>query len=158
MTPRPSMFSDDMTLEEARTVLNRLIEDGHRCPCCNQWSKVYRWSLYSSAARMLIRLYKEGGTIEFVESKTVKQKGEGGHCSQLRHWKLVEQEPESRPDGGQSGWWRVTGLGEAFLLEHATISKYVYVYDGEVLREEGKSVSIRDALGKKFNYQELINS
>jgi hypothetical protein len=107
---------------------------------------------------MLIRLYQEGGTTEFIESKTVKQPGQGGDATRLAHWGLVEQESERRPDGGKSGFWRVTPLGERFLLGDATIPKYVYVYDGRALRSGGPQVSIRDALGKKFDYAELMAS
>jgi len=157
-TPDPQLplFDGGMSLEEAREWLRERAYDGARCPCCTQYAQVYRWSLYSTAAAMLIRLYRVGGVDEFVESKTVKYPGQGGDATRLRFWELVEQEPERRPDGGRSGWWRVTEQGRLFLLGATTIQKYAYVFDGRCLRFDGPPVSIRDALGTKFEYDALM--
>lgn len=150
-----AMFSDDMTLAEARARLVELIAEGVRCPVCDQHAQSYRWSLYASAVRLLVRLWWAGGTTEFIESKTVKMPGQGGDVSRLRHWGLVEQAPQ-RPDGGKSGWWRVTQLGEDFVLDKERLPKYVYVFDGECLATNGQLVGIKDALGKNFNYVEML--
>jgi hypothetical protein len=144
----------EVTLAEARLWLREHLDDGVRCPCCNQHAQIYRWSLYGSAARMLIRLWQAGGTVTFVESKAVKRPGDGGHTSQLALWSLVEHEPDRRPDGGKSGWWRVTGRGERFLKGQETISKYAYVYDGVFLRHDGPQRNIEDVLGEPFDWRE----
>lgn len=149
-------FPDSMPLGIARAKLAEMVEEGTTCPACTQHAQVYRWSLYSTAVRMLARLWHVGGTSEFVESKAVKAAGDGGHCSQLRHWGLVEQESERRPDGGKSGWWRVTKVGADFLQGRVTIPKYVYVYDGTCLRSDGPPVTVRECLGKKFDYDLMM--
>lgn len=149
-------FSDDMTLGEARGRLRELVYHGERCPCCTQHAQVYRWSLYATAIRTLVALYRAGGTTRFVESKTVKIPGQGGDMSRLAHWHLVEQESVRRADGGRSGWWRVTPLGEEFLRGRATIPKYVYVFDGRRLKADGPELGIRECLGKKFSYDEMM--
>lgn len=146
----------DMTLEEAKEWLRERIDDGARCPCCTQYAQVYRWSLYGGAAAMLIRLYRAGGTVSFVESKSVKYPGQGGDVTRLRLWSLVEEEPERRADGGKSGYWRVTELGEQFVHGWTTIPKYAYVFDGRLLRVDGPPVDIVDALGTKFDYNQLM--
>lgn len=153
----PATFSDSMPLGEARARLRELVYDGHRCPCCTQYAKVYRWSLYGSAGRLLILLWRKGRTTDFVESKSVKVPGQGGDVTRLNHWGLVEQESERRPDGGKSGWWRVTPLGEQFVLGQATIPKYVYTYDGRCLNQDGPLRTIHDVLDKKFSYRELMD-
>jgi hypothetical protein len=149
-------FPDDITLGQARQWLRDRIDEGARCPCCTQYAQVYRWSLYSTATAMLIRLYRVGGIESFVESKSVKLPGQGGDATRLRFWGLVEQEPERRQDGGRSGWWRVTDQGRLFVLGAITIPKYAYVFDGRCLRFDGPPVSIRDALGTRFDYSEMM--
>ena len=105
MTQSIPGMTQSIPLEEAKQWLRDRIDEGARCPCCTQYAQVYRWSLYSTAAAMLIRLYRVGGTESFVESKSVKHPGQGGDATRLRFWNLVEQEPERRQDGGRSGWW-----------------------------------------------------
>lgn len=144
------------SLSAVRRELADQLEEGSRCPCCDQHAQVYRWSLYATAARALIHLYRIGRTDTFVESKEVKLPGQGSRMSELRHWELVEQESERRPDGGKSGFWCVTPLGEEFVLGRATIPRYVYVYSGRVLWVGGEPRTIRDALGRRFNYDEMM--
>ena len=74
----------------------------------------------------------------------------------LRYWGLLEEELELRPDGGRAGWWRVTELGEWFVLKEATVPRYARIYDNRCLSLVGDQVSITDALGTKFNYDDLM--
>lgn len=147
-----------MTLKEARDKLRELVYDGHQCPCCRQWAQVYRWSLYSTAAHALILFYREGGIRDYVHSKRLKELGHKGQgdAARLRLWGLVERDESPREDGGKSGWWRVTQTGERFVLNKATISKYVWVYNGRLLNTDGPQISIVQALGKNFNYAEMM--
>ena len=47
-----------MTLADARDELRDLVNDGHRCPCCTQFAKVYRRKIHSTTARELIGFYR----------------------------------------------------------------------------------------------------
>lgn len=156
--PDVSDFPDDMTIGEARGILRELVKGpgGHACPICTQHAQVYRWSLYASAVAMLMRMHHLGGTAEFVESKAVKVPGQGGDATRLRFWGLVEQEKERRPDGGRSGWWRVTTAGSEFVRGLRSIPKYAYTYDGRCLELGGSQVTVRDALGKSFDYDKML--
>lgn len=138
--------------------LGQSLVDGAWCPCCDQWAKIYRWKLYGSAIRLLHGLYEwaSANGSEFVHSRDVKRPGQGGDGTQLRHWGLVEQEKERRPDGGRSGFWRITVKGVAFLKDQTKIPKYAYVYNGEVLSLSGDLVSVRDIIGNTFNYDEMM--
>ena len=149
--------SRETPLGVAQDWLRDRIDDGASCPCCTQHAQVYRWSLYSTAARLLVKMYRVGGTESFVETRELKGKGQGD-ASRLRLWGLAEQEKERRPDGGRSGWWRVTARGEMFILGRLDIAKYVYVYDGRLLRTDpSKLVSISDVLREPFNWTEHMN-
>lgn len=159
--PSAAGGDDGRTLAQARADLFAALDDGARCPCCDQHAQRYRWSLYATAARLLHRLHAEGGTERYVETKRHKGYGQGD-ASRLRFWGLAEEEPDRRPDGGKSGWWRVTQLGEDFLAGRATIPKYVYVYNGTVLpphpdRPPGQQRTIRDVLGEHFDYRENVH-
>jgi len=152
---------ENMTLGEARRVLDAELKDGARCLCCGQYAQIHRWTLYGTAARLLVRLYAIGGTEEFVESKPIKRKGQGDGA-RLRYWGLAEEEKVRRPDGGKSGWWRVTPYGEDFILARATIPKYVYVYDNTVLpysdaHSQGGRHTISDVLKETFHYGDHIH-
>jgi hypothetical protein len=147
------MDPDLVTLAQARIWLREHLDEGTYCPCCGQWAKIYRWSLYGTAARLLMRFYRAGGTGAFVESKAVKGISQGS-ASHLAFWQLVEHEPDRRPDGGKSGWWRVTTQGEAFLQGRLLIPKYAYVYDGNVLRHDGDPTSVYNVLGEQFDWRE----
>jgi hypothetical protein len=143
---------DGLSLREAREQLFAVIAEGTTCPCCLRPAQRYRWNLYANAARLLIRLYQVGGTSEFTHSSVVKR-GTQGSCSHLRFWALVESQKERRPDGGKSGFWRVTSGGEQFL-HGGTIPKYAWVYDNVVNRVEGDPVTISDVLEEEFNFRE----
>lgn len=149
-------FDDEFggkTLAQARVELEEDLDDGTTCQCCEQHAQRYRWSLYRTAVWMLVRLYRRGGTTLFVPSKVVKRAGDGGSCSHLKLWGLVEHEPERRPDGGKSGLWRVTARGERFLLGQEPIPKYVWVYNGAVQRYEGSPKHVYDILDN-FDFRE----
>lgn len=154
-------FLDAMTLGDARDELRELVVggDGAICPCCNQLARIYRWSLYSTAARALILYYRLGraGT-EYVHANELKRHGHQGHgdASRLRHWGLAVQESERREDGGRSGWWCCTERGRRFVLGVERIPKYAHVYDGRCLGLHGEPVAIRDCLGERFDYDQLM--
>jgi len=147
-----------MTLGEAQEMLRPLIWEpkGAICPLCHQHAQVYKWTLYSTAVRLLAELYKAGGTEKLVEAKRVKPTGSQGDGARLRYYGLAESDKDRRPDGGKSGWWQVTEFGRAFLFDRAVVRKNVWVYDNRVMRREGPPVRVRDALGKKFNYDEMM--
>lgn len=150
-----SRFHDEMTLADAREILRTLAEDGHACPLCTQNVKVYRRKVSSNMAAMLIRMWREGGR-EYVYLPDLRRGNDGMDQTVMQFFGLIEEEKTRREDGGRAGWWRVTDLGDAFLHARGVIRKYAHVYNGRCLRLSGDSVTIRTALGTKFNYEELM--
>ena len=75
-------------------------------------------------------------------------------------WGLVEESSEVRADGGRAGWWRITADGRRWLLGQSRVPRHAQVYDGRLLRLErdGESVSVRDALGDRFDLDVLLAS
>ena len=148
------MFSDAMTLAEARDELRRLVDDGYRCPLCTQFAKVYRRKLNSGMARSLIRMWRKAGLdwINVPDQIGARSREEG----KLRYWGLVEEADVEREDGGRAGWWRVTREGARFVTGKITVPKYARIYDGRCLGLHGEPVTIRDCLGERFDYAELM--
>lgn len=149
-------FRDDMPLGEARAELRLLVDDGHRCPLCTQFAKVYKRKLNSRMARALIAMYRAGGAHTYVHLPTVA--GDGCEGGKLRYWGLVSEEAERRDDGGRTGWWTITPTGVRFLHGQATVEKYAHIYDGRCLRLSGPPTTIQQALGTRFNYHELMDT
>jgi len=65
--------------------------------------------------------------------------------------------PSSRANakGRTSGFWRPTKLGRAFALDKVKVPERVVTCLGIPELFEGDPIGIRDALDKKFNYDEI---
>lgn len=59
--PDPVRFNDSMPLSDARATLRTLVDVGHQCPCCRQFSKVYRRRLNAGMAASLVKLWAAVG-------------------------------------------------------------------------------------------------
>lgn len=150
-------FSDGAPLGQAREWLRgQATSHGARCPCCQQFTKVYRRSINAGMAHALVTMFREAGT-DWLHVPTVVG-GRSREEGKLRYWGLVEEERQLRPDGGRSGWWRVTARGSAFVCRGLRVPKYALVYDGQPLRLDGAPVTISDCLGAKFNLAELLGA
>lgn len=144
------------TLSEARAWLRARVDRGERCPCCTQLAKVYRRKINSGMARSLIAMYQVGGKdwIHLPTQIGARSREEG----KLAYWGLVEEQKDVRPDGGRAGYWRVTDLGELFIKDRVKLPKYARVFDGRCLSlDPTEKVSIKDAIGDRFDYNELMN-
>lgn len=145
------------TLLEARAWLRARVDDGEHCPCCGQYAKVYKRTINAAMARALIAMYHVDttGTWGWMHLPTAVP-GERGDACKTAYWGLIEEESVARPDGGRSGWWRLTPLGGSYVRGTITMPKYAKVYDGRCLGLTGPLLSIRDALGTRFDYAELM--
>lgn len=149
-------LSPSTSIAQAKAWLRTQLDKGAECPVCTQHAKVYRRKINSGMARGLITMYRTYGAEWGHVPSTEGLSRLGGELARLRMWGLVEEATEKREDGGRAGWWRVTSLGVAFLRKGAVVPQYALIYDGRCLRLEGASVSIKDALGTKFSYEELM--
>jgi hypothetical protein len=120
-----------MTIGEARDVLRTLVDEGHDCPVCTLFAKVYEHKCDSAMGRTLILLYKAGAVSEPVHVPSLP--GDNHKVSQLAWWGLVAEERVRRPDGGRAGYWYITPEGVAFARNETTITKYARIYDARVL-------------------------
>lgn len=149
---------ENMTVAGARAELRTLVDEGHTCPLCKQFAKVYRRKINSTQARALIIIHRQCGT-DWAYLPSLRMALAPHHSNEepkLRYWGLLEERPINRGDGGRAGEWRVTELGQRFVKGEVTVQKYARIYNGHCLGFVGERISIREALGDKFNYDELM--
>jgi hypothetical protein len=149
------------TLEEAKQVLRDGWQKGVICPCCTQFVKLYKRPMYATQAYSLIRLYKlcqEDYTYHHITKLMPAQSSGGGDMAKLVYWGLIEEMPkdEETNEKRTSGYWRITRKGTDFVEGSTTVKSHIKIFDGEFYGFMGKEVSIRDVLGKKFDYEELM--
>ncbi len=142
------------------------IAEGAHCPTCAQYAKIYDKRNLTGAmayALILIARYRlrEGNDFCHVEKYLKSLPGIPasirGDVSKLRHWGLIESKKELRDDGSpRNGFYRITDKGLAFVRGEALVQKYLVLYNDELLGMRGDWIAIEDALGKNFNYSELM--
>lgn len=151
-------FNDNMTVGAARDKLRALaMEDGHKCPVCTQFTKVYKRSITTTMARDLILMRRIAGDGAWFHMPTLVGH-EGGDVTKLRYWGLIEmEEGHHREDGSpRHGHWRITLKGIQFVDRETHVAKYAHVFDGRCLKLSGGPVMIGACLGKRFDYNELM--
>ncbi len=149
------------TVAEARerVMRERWEQDGIICPCCDQRAKVYPRSIYATMARQLITAWRHVRTLDdpFAYFHLPSVIGATGDPAKARYWGLIEAMPDvTREDGGKAGWWRFTELGARWVTGVAAVPRRALTYNKAALRVEGPAWTIRDALGKAFDLQELM--
>lgn len=156
------------TLEEAKQWLRDRFKDGANCPCCNQFVKLYKRKLNSGMAFTLIKIYQafeaEPSTDWLDVTHYLRQRkiiAANSNTALLRHWGLLDRKTDSvRPDGSpRVGLYRITERGKRFVLGEIRVPRHIYLYNQTpIRREDTETISISEALGEKFNYNELMNS
>lgn len=155
-----------ITLQQAQDWLEGELADGEQCPCCGQFAKLYRRKLNHQMAAVLIKMWRAStGTPywdgvwdgEYVNIPALLMHRHADEAK-LACWGLIEEAPEKRPDGGRSGWWKVTEKGARFARGFLWVPRYALIYDGLCKGLEGPLISVQDALGDRFSYQELMHS
>lgn len=142
--------------------------DTSTCPCCGQITKIYKRKLGGAMARGLIQLYhgfrnqKEPAPIHIAEffqslkNAPSSAKG-GGDVAKLRYWKLLRRIVGEREDGSNRvGLYTMTKRGRAFVEGEIKVASHVHIYNGVVVGWSDTQIGIEQAIGKKFNYRELM--
>lgn len=147
------------TLEEAKQILRDGWEKGVECPCCKQFVKLYKRKLNAGMARTMINMYKaSNGMMEWLHHTQFRT--ESNDYSYLQVWELIEEKEKDADDTTKknSGYWRLTSKGLEFVQLEWTVRSHIKMYNQKFYGFAGKEVDIRECLGKKFNYEELMNA
>lgn len=167
MPPRTIVLPVGASLEAATeaVLIGREEGEGVVCPCCSQQATVYARRITSTMARGLALFYRharEQGDAwlnfpEYTRANNMGTLGQGGDWMKLTLWSLLERREAHREDGSNRvGDARITPIGRRFCTRRATVTKIAHVYNGVVLRFSGPEVTIDDALGRKFRYDEIF--
>lgn len=146
--------------EETKLTADPRIE-GFKCKCCGQYCKLYTRKLNSSMALVLLLIWKSGKTNYIHVENFLKELNRANlraDFHKLVWFNLLERKKELREDNSpRNGFYKITGRGIAFAGNKLTVPKCVKIYNNHFEGFEGEQVNIIQALGEKFNYQELIN-
>lgn len=150
-----------ITITEAKQYLHDNWEKGVSCPCCGQMVKLYRRSLHHSMAVCLIRLFKltiQKGQNYYHVNEYGADGTRGGDFAKLRYWGLIAEKEKGANDVTKrtSGFWAITKKGNDFVRGLIKISQYIAIFDDKKVDEYGAEISIRECLGQKFDYRELM--
>lgn len=150
------------TLQEAIDYVRANRRKGLDCPCCDQFAKEYKRKLNSGMARVLIVCYPSfrdypGRFLDVVNYCATKHDFVASNHALLVAWGLLEKKEGDRPDGSsRNSMYRLTKLGEQFVLNQVRVPSHWYFYDDEALGPADGTISIAEALGNHFDYRELM--
>jgi hypothetical protein len=155
-------------------IIARVTEDqmskGHVCDACGQLVKLYKRRLNNAMAYALILLNRREKTDDpffhvptYLSGQTSGVTVRGGDWAKLVYWDLIEPLARTRADGSKrSGFYRLTDKGRQFAEDKITLPRYAFVFNqtlygfSDGLKYPKETTTIREALGAKFNYAELM--
>lgn len=164
------------TLDEAKAWLREAAKVGTICPCCNRHTQYYKRKLNSSMVAVLLRWYRHNaatGTNDFLHVSSWLSDVQWpspeiaaavrGDWPKLRFWRLIEEKAETAADGNpHAGFYRLTPQGVEFCLGAVRVRSHIWIYNDKPLPEkmqgESRLVHVKDVLGTKFNYAELMGT
>jgi len=158
----PGLPKREKTLREARAEILANRDNGIDCPCCGRHCKIYRRRVHAAMAACLIELYKakEVGPVDssYIAKRLrhLDTSHPTGDLSKLAFWDLIHETPGDPTDEDSPSAWAITEKGESFVERRSTVVKYAFVYLDQVLEFDGEQVSIDDALGNRFSFDEIM--
>lgn len=140
---------ESVSLAEAKEWLEDRKRDGARCPCCDQWTKVYRRKLGAGIAYSMVRIARRYSVGEPFRTPGLGLTHDPGMA---RHWGLLDRYP-------QRGVWALTDLGYRWVHRQCKVPRWVLLYDNHLVGVDGTDgVDVVTALGDRFDYQELMSA
>lgn len=150
------------TIEEAKNHIKEKWHEGVECPCCTQRVQLYHHKLGGLPLVMLCALYRHDFYNRDDYQHVSKMDGYNGNgdFAKLRHWGLIEEMPKDPDDEVRrtSGYWKITARGRLFVENAKPVPSHAYLFDSRCFGYSEKMVTFSQALPKKFNYTELMQS
>lgn len=147
------------TIKEAKEYLRKNFNEGVNCPCCNQFVKLYKRKLGSMQSQGLIILYDLNKQNEWVHVREItKNINLTGDFAKMSYWKLIQEKPNVGEFTKNSGYWKITQRGKDFVDNKIQIPSHALVYNSKCFGFSEEKTNIVKSLGKKFNYNNLMNN
>lgn len=142
-----------MSFEDVKSQFLNGLDKGTNCPCCGRFTKIYKRKLNQGMAATLIRLSKETpGSYIHVKEFLREEKFHNTHdWTLLRYWGLLESHPE------KNALWRITPKGIDFAHGRVNVPRKITLLNNEFLGFSNEETTIVEALGDKFDYNELMS-
>jgi hypothetical protein len=159
--PQENIFT---SLQEAVNWVDKNKDKGCVCPCCNQIAKIYKRKLivnYVLGMFYLHKLHKKYPNRDYFHiSELGVSNNYFSAFAQLKCWDLISEmeKPKDVKSKRTSGSWALTEKGNLFIEGKINVESHVYMYNASFLGYSDKKISITDAIGNKFNYEEMMNS
>jgi hypothetical protein len=154
------LFRD--TLSEAIERVRSERRNGLNCPCCGQYAKEYKRKLNTGMVQALIKLWRltvsQPDEVWFHIRFFVSQTGSNRDYSILQHWNLIESRGDEGDNTPSAGYWKITTRGTEFLLDETYEPKHVFLYNDEFSGFGDEYTTAREALGDRFNFDELMQA
>lgn len=144
-----------MSLEQAKEEFFQELNTGKRieCPCCTRTAAIGRRTIDRAMARTLRHIHRrnEEGD-EWVNTSHELSHGLSSTAALLRHWGLaVSKGPVSKGRNKDSGFWKITDLGRAFVEGVATIPRSIRTWKGQLVGNPfGEPTNMDETLARKF--------
>ena len=135
-------------------------DKGFTCDCCGSFCKRYFRKMNCNMAMTMIALFrkKKFGFVRVEEFLRVNGYPRSGDFPYLVHYGMLEKMSGERADGSKkNGFYKLTDKGRQFVLEQIKVPQTFIIYNGKCEGFEGKEIGIVDALGKHFDYRELMS-
>jgi hypothetical protein len=158
--PKTILCLDGASFDQIKSAFSQeVLKNPVICPCCERRSQVWKKRPISSAIASLIKLVNlyDGEPIHLDRFNVAPSDRGNGNFSQLALWGLIERADNSDKKKRSSGMYAPTREGVDFVYCLISIPKHVYTLNDEVIETEGPQVYIKDVLGDKFDYQELMD-
>ena len=155
---------ESVTLAQARAMLREKMKGGVDCPCCGRLVKDYKFTILGTMA----------ATLMWIVSKAKQTKETWVHLNnpeapawikadrnypRLAYWDLaMPKEQTDKEEKRCSGYWRPTPVGIDFVYNRVRVPKYILAYNNIPFEQSEETVSIKDALKKRFNYEEMMRT
>jgi hypothetical protein len=148
------------TLAEARAYVAAGLDRGVDCPCCGQRAQRYLRRMYAANASWLIALVRKYEvTQDWVHIKDPALPSIGGDYGKCRWFGLIVPAPHEIRGSNKksSGLWRPTHEGIEYVFGKRTIPRAVIVFNDRAEGFVGPQTSIIEALGRKFDWYQLMS-
>jgi hypothetical protein len=134
-------------------------EKGFVCEHCESYVKQYTRSFNANMALCILLLYRFNvrGFIKVEDFLIKNGQKRCGDFSYLIHYKFLERQEGKREDGSKrTGYYRLTSLGILFAEGKIGAKRKFVILHNKLMGFEGDDIYIKEALGKKFSYEELM--
>jgi len=144
---------ESISADREKIRLNKNCAEDCFCQVCGQRVKLYARKLNANMVMFLlglIRLYQKED--RWISHKEVKHGGRD--YPYIADWDLATTLAKGK--GIKSGMWAPTTKGLRFAWGEIQVPSHLFIYDKRVYGQSTRLVGIREALGEKFDYQELM--